>query len=272
MSDYELAHEYETVNLWRDGGAVKIELNRPDSMNAWNEQFGVDLLGAIRECHYDDTIRAVMVTGAGRGFSSGADLKATGDSRVTPDGKPDVYARLSQVYHPVIRGMRQLPKPVIAAVNGPAVGIGLSLALASDLIVARESAYLLLAFVNIGLVPDGGSSFFVPTKVGFQRAMEMAMLGEKLPAPKALEWGLINRVYADDEFEAEADAMLRKLAAGPTKSYAGTKRQLNAWALRGMEDQLELEAQIQREMAASEDFVEGVMAFMQKRASDFKGA
>jgi len=272
MSDYELAKEYESVNLWRDEGAVKIELNRPDSMNAWNTQFGHDLLAAIYECHYDDTIRAVMVTGAGRGFSSGADLKATGEGLLTPNGRPDVYSRLSQVYHPVIRGMRNLPKPVIAAVNGPAVGIGLSLALASDLIVAKESAYLLLAFVNIGLVPDGGSSFFVPSKAGFQRAMEMALLGEKLPAPKALEWGLINRVYADDEFAAESEALLRRLANGPTKSYAGTKRQLNAWAYRGMEDQLELEANIQREMAASDDFVEGVMAFMQKRETEFKGA
>ncbi len=272
MSDYALAKEYETVNLWRDGGAAKIELNRPDSMNAWNTQFGVDLLAAVYECHYDDSVRAVMVTGAGRGFSSGADLKAMGDTQVTPNGKPDVYTRLTQVYHPIIRGLRNLPKPVVAAVNGPAVGIGLSLALASDLIVAKESAYLLLAFVNIGLVPDGGSSFFVPTKAGFQRAMEMALLGEKVPAPKALEWGLVNRVYADDEFDAESEALLQRLAAGPTKSYAGTKRQLNAWAYRGMEDQLELEANVQREMAASDDFVEGVMAFMQKRATDFKGA
>jgi len=271
MSDYELAHEYETVNLWRDGGAAKIELNRPDSMNAWNQQFGVDLLAAIGECHYDDTIRAVMVTGAGRGFSSGADLKAVDDGDLTPEGRPDVYKRLTQVYHPVIRGLRHLPKPVVAAVNGPAVGIGLSLALSADLIVARESAYFLLAFVNIGLVPDGGSSFYVPTKVGFQRAMEMALLGEKVPAPKALDWGLINRVYADDVFDSEAEALLQRLASGPTKSYAGTKRQLNAWALRGMEDQLELEAQIQREMSVSDDFVEGVMAFMQKRSTEFKG-
>jgi 2-(1,2-epoxy-1,2-dihydrophenyl)acetyl-CoA isomerase len=269
---YELAHEYETVNLWRDGGAAKIELNRPDSMNAWNTQFGVDLLAAIYECHYDDGVRAVMVTGAGRGFSSGADLKAMGDTQTTPDGRPDVYTRLTQVYHPVIRGLRNLPKPVIAAVNGPAVGIGLSLALAADLVVARESAYLLLAFVNIGLVPDGGSSAFVPSKVGFQRAAEMAMLGEKVPAAKALEWGLVNRVYADDEFEAEAEALLQRMAAGPTKSYAGTKRQLNAWVYRGLEDQLELEAKIQREMAGSDDFVEGVMAFMQKRDREFKGS
>jgi 2-(1,2-epoxy-1,2-dihydrophenyl)acetyl-CoA isomerase len=272
MSDYELANEYETVNLWRSAGAAKIELNRPDSMNAWNAKFGADLLAAVQVCHYDDDIRAVMVTGAGRAFSSGADLKDMQGRATTPNGRPDVYSTLTGRYHPIIRGLRNLPKPVVAAVNGPAVGIGLSLALAADLVVAKESAYFLLAFVNIGLVPDGGSSFFVPSKVGFQRAMEMALLGEKLPAPKALDWGLINRVYSDDEFAGEAEALLQKLAAGPTKSYAGTKRQLNAWALRGMEDQLELEANIQREMAASDDFIEGVMAFTQKRGTAFKGS
>ncbi len=268
---YELAHEYETVNLWRDGGAAKIELNRPDVMNAWNLQFGEDLLAAINECHYDDAVRAVMIVGAGRGFSSGADLRSL-DATMTPNGRPDVYRRLTMVYHPVIRGLRNLPKPVLAALNGPAVGIGLSLALASDLVVARESAYLLLAFVNIGLVPDGGSSAFVPSKVGFQRAAEMAMLGEKIPAPQALDWGLVNRVFADDRFEEESEALLQRLAAGPTKSYAGTKRQLNAWVYRGLEDQLELEANIQREMAASDDFLEGVMAFMEKRERAFKGS
>jgi 2-(1,2-epoxy-1,2-dihydrophenyl)acetyl-CoA isomerase len=273
MSDYELAHEYATVNLWRKGGAARIELNRPESMNAWNKQFGVDLLAAVNVAHHDDDIRAVCVTGAGRGFSSGADLKDMGEGReLTPNGRPDVYKTLTQEYHPIIRGLRNLPKPVIAAVNGPAVGIGLSLALASDLVVARESAYLLLAFVNIGLVPDGGSSLFVPSRVGMPRAMEMAMLGERIPAPQALEWGLINRVFADDAFEAETEALLARLAAGPTRSYAATKRQLNAWIYRGMEDQLELEAELQREMAASDDFIEGVLAFAQKRGAEFKGS
>src|SRR5205823_3740334 len=179
---YELEHAYETVNLLRNGGAARIELNRPEVMNAWNRQFGHDLL-------------AVVDTGAGRGFSSGADLKDMGanDDR-TPEGHPDVRSTLTHRYHPIIRGLRLMPKPVVAAVNGPAVGIGLSLALASDLIVAKESAYFLLAFVNIGLVPDGGSSLFVPERVGFTRAIEMAMLGERIAAPQALEWGLINRV------------------------------------------------------------------------------
>ncbi len=272
MSAFELDHEYETVNVLRKGGAAKVELNRPETMNAWNRQFGIDLLAAIQSLGADDDVRAVMITGAGRGFSSGADLKEMGsnDDR-TPEGHPDVRRTLTERYHPIITTIRTMPKPVLAAVNGPAVGIGLSLALASDLIVARESAYFLLAFVNIGLVPDGGSSLFVPTRIGMARATEMAMLGERIAAPQALEWGLINRVFADDEFASASEQLIDRLAAGPTRSYAGTKRQLNNWLYTRMEEQLELEADIQQEMAGSGDFVEGVLAFVQKRQAAFGG-
>jgi 2-(1,2-epoxy-1,2-dihydrophenyl)acetyl-CoA isomerase len=165
-----------------------------------------------------------------------------------------------------------MPKPVVSAVRGPAVGIGLSLALTCDLIVAAESAFFMLAFVNIGLVPDGGSSLLVPTRVGMARATEMAMLGERVSAAQALEWGLINRVVADEDFDAEIRALGARLAAGPTRSYAGTKRQLNAWLYSRMDEQLELEADIQQEMAASGDFLEGVTAFVQKRDARFQGA
>jgi 2-(1,2-epoxy-1,2-dihydrophenyl)acetyl-CoA isomerase len=264
--------EYETVVIDRRGGAATILLNRPETMNAWNRQFGLDLRAAIEDVAADDDVRAVCITGAGRGFSSGADLKEMGErEEQTPEGRPDVYKTLTERYHPIITTIRTMPKPVVAAVNGPAVGIGLSLALASDLVIAKESAYFLLAFVNIGLVPDGGSSLFVPTRVGFARAMEMSMLGERIPAPQAAEWGLINRVVADDAFEAESTALVDRLAAGPTRSYAGTKRQLNNWLFTHMDEQLELEAQIQREMAGSDDFVEGVLAFVQKRGATFEG-
>jgi 2-(1,2-epoxy-1,2-dihydrophenyl)acetyl-CoA isomerase len=262
----------ETITLRRgssNGAELRIELNRPDRMNAWDRQLGVDLLSAIEHASDDEGVRAVTITGAGRAFSAGADLKAGFEP--SSQGHPDVETRLREIYHPIIAGIRRLPKPVLAAVNGPAAGIGCSLALACDLIVARESAYLLLAFVNIGLVPDGGSSLLVPSRVGFARAAEMAMLGERVPARQALEWGLINRVVADDAFEAEVDALAERLATGPTTSYAGTKRQLNAWMYSRMDDQLALEASIQQEAAASGDFAEGVRAFLERRPASFSG-
>jgi len=271
MDDYELAHEYETVNLYRRGTAAKIELNRPDTRNAWNRQFAADLLAAVQETAGDPGVRAVLLTGAGRAFSSGADL-GEGLAERAGGGAPDVYGRLTTQYHPIIMGIREMPKPVVSAVNGAAAGIGLSLALACDLVVAAESAFFLLAFVNIGLVPDGGSSVLVPARVGFARAAELAMLGERLGARQALDWGLINRVWPDEEFAAGADELISRLAAGPTRSYAGTKRQLNRWLYDRIGDQLEFEARIQQEAAGSADFVEGVLAFSEKRAPRFTGS
>jgi 2-(1,2-epoxy-1,2-dihydrophenyl)acetyl-CoA isomerase len=271
VSDDELNRKYETINLYRRGAGAKIELNRPETRNAWNDQFSVDLLAAIREVTDDPGIRAVLVTGAGRSFSSGADLKEA-VARAESGEPRDVYRVLTERYHPLISGVRRMPKPVIAAVNGAAAGIGLSLALACDLVVAAESAFFQLAFVNIGLVPDGGSSLLVPSRVGFTRATELAMLGERLDARTALDWGLINRVWPDAEFAAQADALLDRLATGPTKSFAGTKRQLNRWLYEQMDNQLEFEAGIQREMAASGDFAEGIAAFVEKRPPRFSGA
>jgi 2-(1,2-epoxy-1,2-dihydrophenyl)acetyl-CoA isomerase len=234
-------------------------------------QLGIDLLAALRRAGEDEAIRAIVLTGSGRAFSSGADLKDVGGGETTPDGRPDVYGTLTKRYHPVMHAIREIPKPVVASVNGPAVGIGCSLALCCDLILAGESAYFLLAFVNIGLVPDGGSSLFVPSRVGIARASELSMLGERLPARQALEWGLINRVYPDEELARETAAMAARLAAGPTRSYAGTKRQLNNWLYARIDEQLELEARIQQEMAGSEDFLEGAMAFLEKRPTRFSG-
>jgi len=264
--------QLETVNLGVADAIAEIELNRPQALNAWNAQLGADLRAALEHSAEDDAVRAVLITGAGRAFSSGADLKDVSGGKSTADGHPDVYRTLTERYHPIMHAIRAMPKPVIAAVNGPAVGIGCSLALCCDLIVAAESAYFLLAFVNIGLVPDGGSSLFVPSRVGMARASELAMLGERLPAAKALEWGLINRVVADEELHAQATALAARLAAGPTRSYAGTKRQLNSWLYARMHEQLELEARIQQEMAGSADFLEGATAFVEKRPARFSGA
>jgi 2-(1,2-epoxy-1,2-dihydrophenyl)acetyl-CoA isomerase len=260
---------HETIDVRIDGAAATIELNRPDALNAWNLQLGTDLHDAVRSLAADDAVRAVMITGAGRAFSSGADLK---EERSADDGLPDLGERLKSLYNPIILEIRGMPKPVVAAVNGPAVGVGCALALACDLVVAAESAYFLLAFVNIGLVPDGGSSATVPARAGFARAAEMAMLGERVPAPQALEWGLVNRVVADDDLAAEGTALRDRLAAGPTRSYANTKKLLNRRLLAGLEEQLDAEAEIQREQGQTADFIEGVLSFVQKRDANFTGA
>jgi 2-(1,2-epoxy-1,2-dihydrophenyl)acetyl-CoA isomerase len=267
---FELDRDLDVIRLYRRGAAAKIELNRPDRMNAWSAELGVKLRDAVLELQADTAVRAVLVTGSGRAFSSGADLR-DGGFELTEDGRPDVYKTLTTLYHPIITGIRRMPKPVVAAVHGAAAGIGLSLALSCDLVIAAESSYFLLAFVNIGLVPDGGSSALVPTRIGFARAAELAMLGERLPSGKALDWGLINWVVPDEELNGQAEDLTWRLAGGPTRSYAGTKRQLNAWLYGRIDDQLELEAQIQREMAGSDDFAEGVAAFAAKRTPNFAG-
>jgi 2-(1,2-epoxy-1,2-dihydrophenyl)acetyl-CoA isomerase len=260
---------HETIDLTTDGPAARILLNRPDALNAWNEQFGRDLLDAVTTVGGDAGIRAVMITGAGRGFSSGADLK---EQRSDGEGGvPDLSLRLTEIYHPIITGLREMPKPIVAAVNGPAVGIGCSLALACDLIVAAESAYFLLAFVNIGLVPDGGSTAFLPARIGYARAAEMAMLGERVPAEQALEWGLINEIVPDDRLDDQATSLLEKLASGPTASYAGSKRLLNRRMYADLGGQLDAEAEAQREHGRSADFIEGVLAFVEKRPPNFTG-
>ena len=258
----------ETIELNVSGGAARVVLNRPDSLNAWNEQFGRELLGVVQEVSADEAVRAVMITGAGRAFSSGADLK---EQRSGDDGLPDLSQRLKEIYHPILLGIREMPKPVIAAVNGPAVGIGCSLALDCDLVLAAESAYFLLAFVNIGLVPDGGSTALVPARTGFARAMEMGMLGEKIPAGQALEWGLINRVVADGSLAGDAELMLEHLAGGPTKAFANFKGLINKRVYAGFEQQLDAEAEAQREQGHTADFIEGVLAFVEKRPAKFKG-
>jgi 2-(1,2-epoxy-1,2-dihydrophenyl)acetyl-CoA isomerase len=265
-SDFELDRDLGAVRLYRHGAAAKIELNRPDRLNAWDEQLGVALRDTVQEIAADASVRAVLVTGAGRAFSSGADLQAAGP------GTPEyLYSVLTERYHPIITGIRSMPKPVVAAVHGAAAGIGASLALSCDLVVSAESGYFLLAFVNIGLVPDGGSSVLVPNRVGFGRAAELALLGERLSSQQALDWGLINRVWPDEELMRKAEDLVSRLASGPTRSYAGAKRELNAWLYGRMTDQLELEAQLQQEMAGSADFAEGVAAFTQKRKPIFTG-
>jgi len=262
----------ESPLLWEQTGAVgRITLNRPASLNAWTKELGQDLLAATTtEQAAHPEVRAVLVTGAGRAFSSGVDLRAGFDA--ADDGLPDVRRRLGEVYHPIIAAVRALEKPVVAAVNGPAAGIGCSLALACDLVLAAESAYFQLAFANVGLLPDGGSTALVPAAVGKARAFELSLLAERLPAERALAWGLVNAVHPDDRLLDEAGALADRLAAGPTRAYAAAKRALNHSLFAHLDDQLELEAELQHDMARTRDFIEGVAAFVEKRPAAFEGA
>lgn len=268
-TEFELAKDLGPIRLYRRGPAAKLELNRPERLNAWNEALGVALRDTVLDLAADNAVRSVLITGAGRAFSSGADLREAGEAG--SGGRPDVYTVLTERYHPIITAIRSMPKPVVAAVNGVAAGIGLSLALCCDLVVSAESAYFVLAFVNVGLVPDGGSSFLVPTRIGFTRAAELALLGSRLSSEQALDWGLINRVWPDAELMPQAEDLAWRLANGPTGSYAGTKRQLNAWLYGRIEDQLELEARIQQQRSASADVAEGIAAFAAKRPPVFTG-
>ncbi len=259
----------QTIECRRSGGVGWLILNRPSTLNAWTPQLGEELTLALDEVAADPEVRAVVISGGGRAFSSGADLRAEGAA--APDGKPDVESALRHTYHPLIMRVRTVPKPVVAAVNGPAVGIGCSLALACDLIVAARSAYFLMAFVNIGLGLDGGASQSLLARVGHARAFEIAYLGERIPADRALSWGLVNRVVDDAQLEPAVSELAGRLAAGPPGSYAAIKRAINERAYAGFTEQLELEATLQQERAESSDFAEGVAAFLEKRPPRFTG-
>ena len=250
-----------------EGGVATLTMNRPQVLNALND----DLLNGLREglarAKADDAVRAVLLTGAGKGFCAGADL-AAGSAR---KGPYDVSQALRERYHPIVLAMRRLPKPIVAAVNGSAAGAGMSLALASDIVLAGESASFLQAFSRIGLVPDCGSTWLLPRLVGDVRARAMVMLADKIGARDALQYGLVWQVYADDRLMAEALACARRLAQMPTRAYDLIKQALEASAVNGLGAQLEVEGRLQAEAMATADHKEGVAAFLQKRPAQFKG-
>lgn len=252
----------------REGGAATIRLNVPERMNAIGTEVAGEVAAALGEAEADDGVRVVVITGTGKAFCSGFDLKANAQTAQAGELDTDITLR---AYNPIINAIREMPKPVITAVNGAAAGAGASLALAGDLVVAAESAFFMLAFTRIGLVPDSGASAFVPARVGFTRAAEMALLGDRIPAAKAAEWGLINFAWPNDEFAAKTAELAARLADGPTRAYAGAKRELNAWMYGQLPRQLQLEMEIQRDLAQAPDFIEGATAFNEKRPPIFKG-
>jgi 2-(1,2-epoxy-1,2-dihydrophenyl)acetyl-CoA isomerase len=259
--------DYETIIVEREGPLLTITLNRPERLNAMPPQMADELGAAL----YDlGDARAVLITGAGKGFCSGADLAARGE-RSALDSKGGSHRALQNHYNPAVNMVLRAPVPVVCAVNGPAAGVGCSLGLAGDFVLAGKSAYFLQAFVNIGLVPDGGSTWLLSRAIGRARATRMMMLGEKISAEQAEEWGLIYKAVDDDALMAEARALAERLANGPTLAYATMKRNI-ATALDGsLTEVLLAEAEGQRIAGASADAMEGGMAFLQKRKAEFKG-
>jgi len=247
-------------------GVAFVRLNQPETLNAMSAQMAEELLDAARRA--ENEARALLIGSVGRGFSSGANLAEGGIDLTDP--QRDMGAKLDGLFNPIIYQMRRMEIPVVTAVRGPAAGVGCGIALAADLIVAGESALFIQAFRHVGLAPDGGSSYLLTKAIGRVRAMEMMLLGPKLPAAKALDWGLINRVVPDAEVDDAALALARELAAGP-RSLGIIKRV--AWAALDatLETALSNERQAQREAGRTDDFIEGVAAFREKRKAQFKG-
>ena len=259
---------YNTILLVRSEGLATITLNAPDKLNAVSRKMIAELKQCWEELTTDASVRAVLLTGAGRGFCAGADL-ADPDREVSATA--DSGSALDKYFNPVIRLMRTIPKPVVSAVNGVAAGVGMSFALASDIAIAGKSASFLQAFARIGLLPDGGSTWFLPRLAGDQRARALAMLAPQIPAQQAKEWGLIWDVVEDAELMAKATETARKLAEGPTLALGRIKEALNRAAGNDLSRQLDVERDFQSELGKSEDFREGVAAFLAKRKAQFKG-
>ncbi|RPI47902.1 MAG: 2-(1,2-epoxy-1,2-dihydrophenyl)acetyl-CoA isomerase [Betaproteobacteria bacterium] len=259
---------FETIRYEVAGAVGRITLNRPERLNALTYPMIEELHQVFRRIAAGkDGVRAVVITGAGRGFCSGADVVAP-----RPEDPENPKESLRDYYNPAYQLLKNLPVPTIAAVNGPCAGAGMSLALTCDIVIAVRSAYFLAAFVNIGLVPDAGSSWLLPRRIGAAKAAGMMLLGEKIPAEQAESWGLIWKCVPDDELLLEADTLAHKLATGPTKTYGFIKQLIRASDLNSLSSQMQLESELQALVRTTDDVAEARKAFAEKRPPAFKGS
>ncbi|HVV33475.1 MAG TPA: 2-(1,2-epoxy-1,2-dihydrophenyl)acetyl-CoA isomerase PaaG [Vitreimonas sp.] len=260
--------DFETVKLEIANGAAKLTLNRPDRLNSFTVQMHDEVARALDAIEKEGA-RALVLTGAGRGFCAGQDLS---DRAVAPGSEaPDLGESIEKRYNPLLRRLTSMPLPVIGAINGVAAGAGANIALACDIVIAARSAKFIQSFANIGLIPDCGGTWTLPRVAGQARALGLALTGEPLPAEKAEAWGMIWKCVDDDKLQGEADALAAKFASAPTAGLAETKKLIRESAARSFDVQLDLERDSQRRLGRTEDYKEGVAAFMEKRAPKFTG-